>query len=159
MEEPEQSSSPTKPKWPFRHKVLFKTSMLDKHRVPVDAMKRDCRNMLQVAQGRVLAEDPEIDNKTKKRLIDTSELILSRLDKVLQLRVLDPEKLRMLVEKNRPVLKRFREKNQRLENAIKRAEALRDELMRQGGQENGDVSTEKISSDDSDAAETPTKFS
>uniref|UniRef100_A0A224YKD9 Uncharacterized protein n=1 Tax=Rhipicephalus zambeziensis TaxID=60191 RepID=A0A224YKD9_9ACAR len=157
MDEPEQSSSPTKPKWPFRRNVLFKTSMLDKGRVPVDAMKRDCRNMLQVAQGRVLAADPEINSKTKQRLIDTSELILSSLDKGLQLRVLDPQKLPVLVEKNRPALKRVRERNRRLEDAIKRAEALRDELMRQGRPENGDVSTEKISSDDSDASEPPDK--
>ncbi|XP_037271718.1 uncharacterized protein LOC119163754 [Rhipicephalus microplus] len=157
MAEPEQSFSQTELKWPFRQRVLFKTSMLDKRRVPVDAMKSDCRTLLQVAQGRVLAANPEADSETKQCLIDTSEQILSCLDKGLQLRVLDPHKLPAVVENNRPMLKRLKEKNEQLEKTIKKAKALRDELMRQGRHENGDVSTEKISSDGPGASGPPDK--
>ncbi|KAH6921679.1 hypothetical protein HPB50_003957 [Hyalomma asiaticum] len=102
---------------------------------------------------RVFAENPDIDTKTKKRLIDLSEQILSGLDRGLQLQVLDPEKLPKLVKKNRPLLNQVRRKNEEFEDMIKKAEALRDQLKQQFKPENGDTSAVKVSSKGSEASE------
>lgn len=155
MEEPEKGSSPTKPKWPFEKQVWFKTSMLGKRRVPVEPMKNKCRNLLQLAQGRVIAKDPDISTKTKELLIDTSEEILASLDKGLQLRVLDPEKLQDLMNKNRPLAKQVREKCEQLEHSIKRAEMLRDQLKQQYEQENRDKTGDQQSAEGSHAGDSP----
>ncbi|XP_075525033.1 uncharacterized protein LOC142557221 isoform X3 [Dermacentor variabilis] len=122
MEEREQGSSPTKPKCPFKKQVWFETSMLGKQRVPVDSMKNKCRELLQVAQGRVIARDPDMDAKSKDLLVDTSEQILSSLDKGLQLRVFDPDKVVDLVHRKRPLAKEVRARCEHLEQRIRRAE-------------------------------------
>ncbi|XP_065308401.1 uncharacterized protein [Dermacentor albipictus] len=143
MEEREQDSSPTKPKCPFKKEVWFETSMLGKRRVPVDPMKNKCRKLLQLAQGRVITRGPDMDAKTKELLVDTSEKILSCLDKGLQLRVFDPDKLMDLVHRKRPLAKEVRARCEHLEQRIRRAEMFRDQLKQQSEQEKWDKAADQ----------------
>ncbi|XP_075525032.1 uncharacterized protein LOC142557221 isoform X2 [Dermacentor variabilis] len=172
MEEREQGSSPTKPKCPFKKQVWFETSMLGKQRVPVDSMKNKCRELLQVAQGRVIARDPDMDAKSKDLLVDTSEQpsciqpvptsfgseqqftrhwkwILSSLDKGLQLRVFDPDKVVDLVHRKRPLAKEVRARCEHLEQRIRRAEMLWDQLKQQSEQEKWDKAADHQSTKNS----------
>ncbi|XP_050031794.1 uncharacterized protein [Dermacentor andersoni] len=149
MEEREQGSSPTKPKCPFEKQVWFETSMLGKQRVPVDPMKNKCRKLLQVAQGRVIAKDPDMDAKAKELLVDTSEKILSSLDKGLQLRVLDPDKLVDLVHKNGHLAKQVRASCEHMEQRIRKAKMLWDQLKQQSEQEKWDKAADQQSTKNS----------